>query len=565
MDSADRGASGKSKKPDNGKARRKPPVLDLKATELTSGRPQDRGKATEAEQSGTPGPVEEPGQPEAAEPVTAGTGVASATATMPPEYPGAPAPDAAALEADAQASGTVPPSTAEPTAAAAPEASSATAATGEPEAIAPAHAEGQRTADPVVPPVKPSPRPRRWPAVLGGMIAGSLGGAAAAALLLYAAGLLPFRPDRAASDAMRLSALESQMRSVTSAPPGASPARLDELAAEAAAGRQALESLKDMEGRLAKLEAAPQPPVPSTAPTAGGAESATGLAALKDEVAALRRRLDETAAAVQARGAAPPQSPAAEAANDAGAIESLGRRIAALEAARQSLHDSVQALRGELQGATQQLRGELASTAQELRAEVAAVAQTLRGELASLRRPDDDRPARLATAAVALQQAAERGEPFAAELSAAKALLDDPRRIAALEPFAATGIPPAASLARELVGLLDEQRRRLEAAPRDHDGGLLERLRQSASKLVTVRPANAPPAPSDPTGALAAAASRGDIGGALVQAEKLPDPARAPFAPWIEKAKAREAALAAARQLAREGVAALGANPTAPR
>jgi hypothetical protein len=91
-------------------------------------------------------------------------------------------------------------------------------------------------------------------------------------------------------------------------------------------------------------------------------------------------------------------------------------------------------------------------------------------------------------------------------------------------------------------------------------GGILERLQANAEKLVRITPVEAP-AGSDPSDVLArieTAAARGDISNALSDLGKLPDKVRAPAKDWIAKAKAREAALAAAQSFAADAARALG-------
>ena len=97
------------------------------------------------------------------------------------------------------------------------------------------------------------------------------------------------------------------------------------------------------------------------------------------------------------------------------------------------------------------------------------------------------------------------------------------------------------------------------AAPASQDGGILGRLQANAERLVRVRPVGDTPG-DDPAAALARAgvkAHRGDIAGALAEVERLPPPVQAPAADWIKVAKARTAALDAARQLAANSLAAL--------
>ena len=95
-----------------------------------------------------------------------------------------------------------------------------------------------------------------------------------------------------------------------------------------------------------------------------------------------------------------------------------------------------------------------------------------------------DRAVRLVLVATALKSAAERGEPFAGELAAAKALGADPKLTAALEPFAAAGVPTVAMLARELGSLAASLRPAQSAPPR---ASFLERLQGNAEKLVRMR------------------------------------------------------------------------------
>jgi hypothetical protein len=69
----------------------------------------------------------------------------------------------------------------------------------------------------------------------------------------------------------------------------------------------------------------------------------------------------------------------------------------------------------------------------------------------------------------------------------------------------------------------------------------------------------------DPAAVIARAdvkATRGDIAGALAEIDKLPDKVRAPASGWISTARARIAALDAARQLSTHALQALG--PLAP-
>ncbi|MCK9918463.1 hypothetical protein MXD81_56005 [Microbacteriaceae bacterium K1510] len=171
-----------------------------------------------------------------------------------------------------------------------------------------------------------------------------------------------------------------------------------------------------------------------------------------------------------------------------------------------------------------------------------------------------EKATRLSLAASALRTAVITGAPFASELTQAKSLGAPERYLAPLSPFAASGVPSAAALAQELRGQLPQMVKLAGAqAPA---GGFLERLQANASKLVKITPVDAPPG-DDVSAVLARleiAAAHADIAGALTDLGKLPDAVRAPAQGFIDKAKAREMALTAARDLAADTMRALGSR-----
>jgi hypothetical protein len=174
-----------------------------------------------------------------------------------------------------------------------------------------------------------------------------------------------------------------------------------------------------------------------------------------------------------------------------------------------------------------------------------------------------DRPVRLAVTASALNTAVERGDAFAAELAAAKLLAGNAAALAPLEPFAATGLPSAMALGRELVALTNTLAQTSGAPPRE--GGFLDRLQANAERLVRIRPIDEPPG-DDPAAVLTRIEQRAlqaDLPGALAELAKLPAPARAAAQAWIAKAQARLAAVAASRRFAADAFAALGKTPEA--
>ena len=119
--------------------------------------------------------------------------------------------------------------------------------------------------------------------------------------------------------------------------------------------------------------------------------------------------------------------------------------------------------------------------------------------------------------------------------------------MAPLEPFAASGVPTKAALARQLTALIPAMLK--ASGAQKPPAGFLERLQANAGSLVRIKPVNAPAGdqPSDVLARIEVAAANADIAGALADLGKLPAAARAPAQAWIAKAKARQQALAAAR------------------
>jgi len=344
-----------------------------------------------------------------------------------------------------------------------------------------------------------------WPLLGAGVV-----GAAATLCVLWALGAFNARDDLAVTLAARLAILELQVRDLAGRP---QPAGLDqraltELAARLGAAEQAVGRIAGVEAGLTKLEtavAAPRPAVTDQALAARIAALETALRPLAD----LGPRVDALAAAQKN---APTAAPAA----NQGELAALAARVAALEQAGKILAQRVD--RPAAGGA--------------------------------------DQPGRIAFVAVALRAAAERGDPFAQELSAAKALAPDAAMLAPLEPYAATGVPRPVTLARELSQIATPM---LNAMGPSREGGIIDRLQQNAERLVRIRPISEG-AGDEPATIVARAevkATHGDIAGALSELARLPEAARAPAQGWIRKAEMQVAALAAARRFAETAVNAL--------
>ncbi len=275
--------------------------------------------------------------------------------------------------------------------------------------------------------------------------------------------------------------------------------------------------LNDIQGTLAA-----QKPDPALVSRLASVEATTK--SLGDSVNALTGRVDQAATAAQgAQAQAKTATDAAKSATQGSVnrsdLDALTGRVAALESAVKSLSDSVshQAAAGSA----------------------------------------NDGAARLMAVTEALRTAVERGTPFTAELAAAKSLGADQTTIAPLVPFAASGVPSAATLAQELATLTPALTEAVE--PKQTQNTFLDRIEVNAQRLVRFTPIDAP-AGDDPRSVatrISIEASHDNIDAALADIAKLPDPAKAVVASWVQKAQARNAAIATSRQLTINALAAL--------
>jgi hypothetical protein len=283
--------------------------------------------------------------------------------------------------------------------------------------------------------------------------------------------------------------------------------------------------LNKIEGAIAIQQKPVPPPQPDPALVTRLATAEAATKSLSDSLAALTHRVDDVAAAAQtALAQAKSAATAADAAKSAAQsdvarsdLDALAARIATLESAVKTLADGV--------------KHQTASA--------------------------DDRVARLMIAAEALRAAVERGAPYQAELAAAKSLGADQSVTTPLEPFAGSGVPSAAGLARELAGLTPALQQAAE--PASNNGSFLGRLESNAQRLVRITPVDAPPGddPASVVTRIGVDAAHTDIAAALADIAKLPDAAKPLVAAWVAKAQARNAAIAASQKLVADALAAL--------
>lgn len=289
--------------------------------------------------------------------------------------------------------------------------------------------------------------------------------------------------------------------------------------------------------------------------------------------------------------AAPPPAPAAPV--DTTAIDALAARIAGLESksARPAAAASDPALTGRveaLEKAQAAGRGELAALRAQseklaadlnpvkaaardagapqvdlsaINARIAQIERTTRAQDTAIAqenaKPADDVPLRRVVAAVLLDVLVRTGEPYPAALTAAKTLASNPDALKPLDAFAGAGVPNPAGLSRELLTLVPK----LQPPAADNattGSGLVERLQAGASKLVRIERTDAT---GDGRGAVVArvtaAALRNDLTEARRELNTLSPADRAAAQGWLDKADARDAALAVSRQFATEAMTAL--------
>ena len=192
----------------------------------------------------------------------------------------------------------------------------------------------------------------------------------------------------------------------------------------------------------------------------------------------------------------------------------------------------------------------LAQVERAIRAQTAEVAQ-------ESTKPADDLPLRRVVAAALLDVSVRHGEPYTAALAAAKSLTADAEALKPLDGFAASGVPSANALSRELLTLVPKLS---PPVPENSTtgSGLVDRLQAGAAKLVRIQRADAV---GNDRGAVVArvtaAALRNDMAEARRELNTLAPADRAAAQAWLDKADARDAALAASRQFATEAMAAL--------
>ena len=288
-----------------------------------------------------------------------------------------------------------------------------------------------------------------------------------------------------------------------------------ETASQVAAPPADAAAIDTLTSRVADIEAKsarPATTTPDLAATARVEALEKSMASLRAEIASARAQSERLAAEVNAVKSAPHEAAAPP---DLSAID---ERLSQIERAT--------------------------------RAETAAIAE-------QSNKPVDDAALRRVVVASTLDISVRQGEPFAASLAAAKSLATNAEALKPLDNFAASGVPSAAVLSRELLTLVPQLSPPLPETAGTR-AGIVDRLEAGAAKLVRIERTDAVGnGRSAIIARVTAAALRNDSADARRELNTLPPADRAAAQPWLDKADERDAALAASHQFAADAMAAL--------
>jgi hypothetical protein len=281
-------------------------------------------------------------------------------------------------------------------------------------------------------------------------------------------------------------------------------------------------AIDDLTARVASLESqVSKPPAPDPAAAARMDALEKTLSALRGELTTTRAQGEKLAAAVNEAKVAPRDgAPAPD-------LSGINTRLAKIESA--------------VQGQNAEIAKQGSKIADARTAE-----------------PADDVPLRRLVAAALLDVLVRIGDPFSAALDAAKPLAPNPDALNPLDQFAAKGVPSVAKLSSELLTLVPKLSPAVRQESVSSGTGIVERLQSSAAKLVRIERTDT--SGSDRGAVVAritAAALRNDLAEARRELNTLAPADRAAAKTWLDKADARDAALAASRQFAADAMTAL--------
>jgi hypothetical protein len=274
-------------------------------------------------------------------------------------------------------------------------------------------------------------------------------------------------------------------------------------------------AIDDLTARIAGLEARPATPASDAASAARMEALEKSLASLRGELATTRAQTEKLAAVLNEVKAAPRDGAASP------DLSAINERIARIESA--------------------------------VRAQGSKIADTRVADAG----PADDVPLRRVVAASLLDLSVRHGDPYVAQLAAAKSLAENADALKPLDGFAASGVPSPNMLCRELLEIVP---RLAPPSPESATtgSGIVDRLQAGAAKLVRIQRTDA--AGNDRGSVVArvtTAALHNDLAEARRELMTLAPADRAAAQAWLDKADARDAALAASRKFAADAMAAL--------
>jgi hypothetical protein len=277
----------------------------------------------------------------------------------------------------------------------------------------------------------------------------------------------------------------------------------------------------DLSDRVASVESKAGKPVASALDPAAAARIDAlekSVASLRGELATVRGQSDKQAAALKEGAAAPHDT------DEGSDLAAIGARLA-------------------------QVEHQVEQTTQTLASEAA------KHETA----PTDDVPLRRAVAATLLNVSVSHGQPYGDLLTASKALIADPDTLKPLEVFADSGVPSANVLCRELLATVPKLAPAPSPVMATTGSSIVNRLQEGAARLVHIERVDGShtESASATIARIAASARQNDIAAAKAELKTLPSADRTAAEPWLARADAYDAALAASRQFAADAMTAL--------
>jgi hypothetical protein len=253
-----------------------------------------------------------------------------------------------------------------------------------------------------------------------------------------------------------------------------------------------------------------------------------------------------------------------------GDAQTTGSRAVALEASVKRLLEE----NGQLRAQLDTLRSDLGGRAkpQDVAAAIEPVTQkmtALERNVQSVVKSEQERNVNAERVVLSLElgnlkRALDRGQKYTSELAAIRKLAGDKLDLAALEKFAATGVPSVDALSTEFRALAFKA---IDADSQPQDAGVMDRMMAGAKSMVRVRKTN----PSEDDKSTEATLARmeqalkdGRSEAVLEASKPLSAKAQAAIKPWLDKITARAAADRAVQKLEADLKTALtgGGQPT---